>query len=58
MKKIIYYFCIYSFDKKPLIFLLINENKNRCKIVQKVIHLVIFILTLLHDFTYAFAVVT
>jgi hypothetical protein len=57
MKKIIYYLYIYSFDKKLLVFVLINAYKDRCKIVQKIIHLVIFILTLLHDFIYAFAVV-
>jgi hypothetical protein len=58
MKKIIYYLYVYSFDKKPLIFVLINAYKDRCKVAQKVIHLVILILTLLHDFIYDFAVVT
>jgi hypothetical protein len=58
MKKIIYYLCVYSFDKKPLVFVLINAYKPRCKIAQRVIHLEIFILTLLHDFIYVFTVVT
>jgi hypothetical protein len=58
MKKIVYYLYVYSFDKKPLVFVLINAYKDRCKIAQKAIHLVISILTLLHDFVYAFAVVT
>ncbi len=57
MKKIIYYLYVYSFDKKPLVFLLVNAYKHRCKIAQKVVYLVISMLTLLHNFIYAFAVV-